>query len=160
MQTLCSHSMCQRKIRICQVYCKTRKYISQMWIHTLHHILKRAPGSGKPRYTLQVLYLFSLSISRTGWMQNREKWSHTLFKFLKEVLVDGIRIFQATSSPRKKWLLMLCKEVKLPIFLRQGGEICGLEILLEDICPKFYTASKLLKLLMSSYGLCWIGKMS
>ena len=44
--------------------------------------------------------------------------------------------------------------------LAPGGEICGLEILLEDICPKFYTASKLLKLLMSSYGLNLIGEMT
>ena len=44
--------------------------------------------------------------------------------------------------------------------LAPGGEICGLEILLEDICPKFYTASKLLKLLMSSYGLNLIWEMT
>ena len=42
--------------------------------------------------------------------------------------------------------------------LAPGGEIC--EILLEDICPKFYTASKLLKLPMSSYGLNLIWEMT
>ena len=53
----------------------------------------------------------------------------------QEMAVDGMQRSQITH------------------LLAPGGEICGLEILLEDICPKFYTASKLLKLLMSSYGL-------
>ena len=68
--------------------------------------------------------------------------------------------FPSHITPSQEMAVDVMQRSQITHLLAPGGEICGLEILLEDICPKFYTASKLLKLLMSSYGLCWIGKMS
>ena len=68
--------------------------------------------------------------------------------------------FPSHIIPSQEMAVDSMQRSQITHLLAPGGEICGLEILLEDICPKFYTAPKLLKLLMSSYGLNLIGEMT
>ena len=117
------------------------------------------PDSGKPRYVGVVYFLLFLELVGCKNKKIPKVNSH-FAQILKRAACWWNSNFPSHIIPSQEMAVDVMQRSQITHLLAPGGEICGLEILLEDICPKFYTASKLLKLLMSSYGLNLIWEMT